>query len=99
VRLLNEPGVTILLVEQNVRGGLGAATLAVVMERQGPPLRAPREILDDPEIADLYLGGRSTAPPRHERPAGMSGAIWATVAGIGFGLFQSINPSVAGSGG
>ena len=32
MRLLNEPGVTILLVEQNVRGGLGGATLAVVME-------------------------------------------------------------------
>jgi branched-chain amino acid transport system ATP-binding protein len=50
--------VTVLLVEQNVRVGLGAATWAVVMESgrvrmSGPP----REILDNPEIADLYLGG------------------------------------------
>ncbi len=58
VRLLNEQGVTILLVEQNVRAGLGAATWAVVMESGRVRLSGPpREILDNPEIADLYLGG------------------------------------------
>ena len=58
VRLLNEQGVTILLVEQNVRVGLGAATWAVVMESGRVRLAGrPREILDNPEIADLYLGG------------------------------------------
>jgi ABC-type branched-subunit amino acid transport system ATPase component len=58
VRLLNQQGVTILLVEQNVRAGLGAATWAVVMESGRIRLAGPpREILDNPEIADLYLGG------------------------------------------
>ncbi len=58
VKLLNRQGVTILLVEQNVRVGLGAATWAVVMESGRVRLAGPpREILDNPEIADLYLGG------------------------------------------
>ncbi len=58
VRLLNEQGVTILLVEQNVRAGLGAATWAVVMESGRVRLAGPpQEVLDNPEIADLYLGG------------------------------------------
>ncbi len=58
VRLLNEQGVTILLVEQNVRAGLAAATWAVVMESGRVRLSGPpQEILDNPEIADLYLGG------------------------------------------
>jgi ABC-type branched-subunit amino acid transport system ATPase component len=58
VGLLNEQGVTILLVEQNVRVGLGAATSAVVMESGRVRLAGPpREILDHPEMADLYLGG------------------------------------------
>jgi ABC-type branched-subunit amino acid transport system ATPase component len=58
VRLLNDQGVTILLVEQNVRVGLGAATSAVVLESGRVRLAGPpREILDHPEMADLYLGG------------------------------------------
>jgi branched-chain amino acid transport system ATP-binding protein len=58
VKLMNEAGKTILLVEQNVRIGLAAATHGVVME--GGRVRlvgASQEILDHPEIADLYLGG------------------------------------------
>ena len=58
VKLLHEQGVTILLVEQNVRAGLGSATWAVVMESGRVRLAgSPREVLDNPEIADLYLGG------------------------------------------
>jgi branched-chain amino acid transport system ATP-binding protein len=58
VRLMNEAGKTVLLVEQNVRVGLGAATHGVVME--GGRVRLvgrSREILEHPQIADLYLGG------------------------------------------
>ncbi|HZD01879.1 MAG TPA: ABC transporter ATP-binding protein [Actinomycetes bacterium] len=58
VKLLNEQGVSILLVEQNVRLGLAAATWAVVMESGRVRLAgSPQEVLDHPEIADLYLGG------------------------------------------
>jgi ABC-type branched-subunit amino acid transport system ATPase component len=58
VRLMNEAGKTVLLVEQNVRIGLGAATHGVVMENGRVRLvGTSQEILEHPEIADLYLGG------------------------------------------
>jgi ABC-type branched-subunit amino acid transport system ATPase component len=58
VALLNERGKTILLVEQNVRIGLGCATHGVVMESGRVRLGgSSREVLEHPEIADLYLGG------------------------------------------
>ena len=58
VRVMNEAGKTVLLVEQNVRIGLGAATHGVVMESGRVRLAGrAREVLENPEIADLYLGG------------------------------------------
>jgi len=58
VTLLNEQGKTVVLVEQNVRIGLGVATHGVVMESGRVRLcGTSREVLDHPEIADLYLGG------------------------------------------
>lgn len=55
-------GRTILLVEQNVRAGLALATHAVVVESGTVRLQGPgREVVDNPEIARLYLGG-GTAP-------------------------------------
>jgi len=59
---LNQSGTTVLLVEQNVRLGLGLATHGVVME--GGKVRltgTAAEVKDNPEIAALYLGG-SAAP-------------------------------------
>ena len=58
VELLNRRGKTILLVEQNVRIGLGCATHGIVMESGRVRLGgSSREVLEHPEIADLYLGG------------------------------------------
>jgi len=58
VKVMNEAGKTVLLVEQNVRIGLGAATHGVVMESGRVRLAGrAREVLENPEIADLYLGG------------------------------------------
>jgi ABC-type branched-subunit amino acid transport system ATPase component len=58
VKLMNEAGKTLLIVEQNVRIGLGVATHGVVMESGRVRLAGlSREVLEHPEIADLYLGG------------------------------------------
>jgi branched-chain amino acid transport system ATP-binding protein len=58
VDLLNRRGKTILLVEQNVRVGLSCATDAIVMESGRVRLGgSSKEVLEHPEIADLYLGG------------------------------------------
>jgi ABC-type branched-subunit amino acid transport system ATPase component len=58
VMLMRENGKTILLVEQNVRIGLTCATHGVVMESGKVRMHgAAREILEHPEIGQLYLGG------------------------------------------
>lgn len=58
VKTMNEAGRTVLLVEQNVRSGLGVATHGVVMESGRVRLTGPaQDILSNPEISALYLGG------------------------------------------
>ena len=58
VRALNERGLTILLVEQNVRQALKIADYAYVMENGKIVLSGgSAELLDDPKIIDAYLGG------------------------------------------
>jgi branched-chain amino acid transport system ATP-binding protein len=55
---LRQAGRTILLVEQNVRLGLRSASHGVVLEGGRVRLAgAAAEVLANPEIADLYLGG------------------------------------------
>ncbi|GAA1296836.1 ABC transporter ATP-binding protein [Planotetraspora silvatica] len=61
---LNQAGTTVLLVEQNVRLGLGLATHGVVMEGGKVRLTGTASaVKDDPEIASLYLGGASASSP------------------------------------
>ncbi len=58
IKLMHSTGRTILLVEQNVRAGLGIATQGVVMESGQVRLEGThKEILDNPQIGHLYLGG------------------------------------------
>jgi branched-chain amino acid transport system ATP-binding protein len=64
VKTMNDAGKTVLLVEQNVRIGLGIATHGVVMESGRVRLAGrAQEVLEHPEIADLYLGGHVARTP------------------------------------
>jgi len=58
ITLMHSTGRTMLLVEQNVRTGLGVSTHGVVMESGQVRLEGThKEILNNPEIGHLYLGG------------------------------------------
>lgn len=62
IKLMQTSGRTILLVEQNVRTGLGISTHGVVMESGQVRLEGTnKEILDNPQIGHLYLGGMMTS--------------------------------------
>jgi ABC-type branched-subunit amino acid transport system ATPase component len=58
IQIMRDAEKTILVVEQNVRFGLRLATQGVVME-SGHVLFAAgaQEVLDNPEMADLFFGG------------------------------------------
>lgn len=58
ITIMQELGKTILLVEQNVRSALGLSTCGVVMESGQVRLKGTgQEVLKNPEITHLYLGG------------------------------------------
>ncbi len=64
IRLMNQQGRTILLVEQNARAGLKLSTRGLVLENGQVRLAGTgREILEHPEIASLYLGGAVSSAP------------------------------------
>jgi ABC-type branched-subunit amino acid transport system ATPase component len=55
---MNAGGATVLLVEQNARAGLKLSNHGVVMENGTVRLSGTgREVLEHPEIGELYLGG------------------------------------------
>ena len=57
-RQMNANGATVLLVEQNARAGLKLSHQGVVMENGTVRLSGTgREVLEHPEIGELYLGG------------------------------------------
>ncbi|HEX2322004.1 MAG TPA: ABC transporter ATP-binding protein [Streptosporangiaceae bacterium] len=69
VRMMNANGKTILLVEQNARAGLALSSHGIVMENGRIRLAGTgREVLENPEIGALYLGGaaRPATDPRAE---------------------------------
>ena len=61
LKTINESGVTILLVEQNVRAGLNIASRGVILVEGEVAHDAPSaSLVDDPVVAELYLGGGAT---------------------------------------
>ena len=69
-RQMNSRGATILLVEQNARAGLKLSARGVVMENGTVRLSGTgREVLEHPEIGELYLGGAvSAGQPEPQKP-------------------------------
>jgi branched-chain amino acid transport system ATP-binding protein len=58
LRELNQRGLTIFLVEQNVRQALKLADFAYVMENGAIVLSGPgAELLENPKVIEAYLGG------------------------------------------
>jgi branched-chain amino acid transport system ATP-binding protein len=59
---VNREGRTVLLVEQNARAGLGIADYGAVLDTGRVALTGPGpQLLDDPRVAELYLGGAAAA--------------------------------------
>jgi neutral amino acid transport system ATP-binding protein len=58
VREINETGVTVVMVEQNARRALAMSDLGYVLDLGRNRFRGPgRELLENAEVAELYLGG------------------------------------------
>ncbi len=62
-RLADEQGVTVLMVEQNVKSALKMADEAIALESGRLVLHKPAdELLSDPHLERLFLGGAHAAP-------------------------------------
>lgn len=60
IGLINTKGVAILMVEQNARRALAMSDRGYVLEVGENRFTGPgKELLDDPKVAELYLGGSS----------------------------------------
>ena len=58
VRDVNRAGVTIVMVEQNARRALAMSNRGYVLDLGQDRFEGPgRELLEDPKVAELYLGG------------------------------------------
>ncbi len=69
IRTLSASGRTVLLVEQNARSGLAASDFGAVLESGRVRLEATgASLLDDPEVARLYLGAGASAAPSATPP-------------------------------
>jgi branched-chain amino acid transport system ATP-binding protein len=62
MQVMAEEGITILLVEQNALMGLRHADWGVVLDLGKTLFEGPaKEVLGDPRIQELYLGGKKAA--------------------------------------
>jgi branched-chain amino acid transport system ATP-binding protein len=62
VQEVNDEGRTVLLVEQNARAGLAIASQGAVLDSGRVALVGPGpQLLEDPRVAELYLGGAPAA--------------------------------------
>ena len=65
-QLQNEAGITVLMVEQNAKSGLAISDRAYVLELGRERLEGPaKDMLNDPKVAQLYLGGTTLDSDEH----------------------------------
>jgi len=65
---INRAGVTILMVEQNARRALEMSSRGYVLDLGKDRFEGPgRDLLDDPKVAELYLGGGARIDEAEER--------------------------------
>ena len=58
IKMLNESGTTVLLVEQNAKTALEISQYSYVLESGKLALEGlPKELLDNPKVTEVYLGG------------------------------------------
>ena len=70
IHAIHKSGVGVLMVEQNARAALAVSDRAVVLVEGRERIAGDaRTLLDDPQVAALYLGGHAAARP----DAGVSG--------------------------
>lgn len=66
---MRDAGTAILLVEQNARRALQTADLGCVLDLGKVHISGPAdELLADPQLAELYLGGQPAAPDNDSAP-------------------------------
>jgi neutral amino acid transport system ATP-binding protein len=69
IEAINRTGVTIVMVEQNARRALGMSDRGYVLETGANRFEGRgHELLENDEVARLYLGGRRTAGQRRRSP-------------------------------
>ena len=67
VLAVNRSGVTVLMVEQNARRALAMSDRGYVLDLGTNRFEGPgRELLEDPKVAELYLGGTARIDERGE---------------------------------
>ena len=65
LRRLAESGIAVLMVEQNAKAALSASDRGYVLaEGRNRFAGAARDLLDDPAVAEAFLGGRRVSAPR-----------------------------------
>ena len=70
LRQLADQGTTVLMVEQNVKSALAISDEAIALESGRRVLQKPaHELLADPHIERLFLGGAHAAPPASQAAA------------------------------
>ncbi|MGB7205094.1 MAG: hypothetical protein WBD37_06450, partial [Anderseniella sp.] len=69
VKMINRSGTPILMVEQNAKQALGIATRGyVLVDGKNRFEGTGQDLLNDAEVAEMFLGGGKAATPAAKKP-------------------------------